>query len=332
MTPEKKQVVPSRKESPFDLGYENKVGFNESRNVDQKLVANVCQEMMKMFKGKRGVIEDKTSASSSHAHAVTIPHKDKFDKRGTKCVLLGYPLNQKGYTLYNLETVETFHSRDVIFEDSVFPFKDCNKHTPPMVTNEFHTFGGEEYADNPTINSLNSPNIVISNTPNSSTLVVVDSVSTVPSSSTNAAPPEQVRRSTKQTNKPVWLKDFVDPTVNKSTPHYHLFVSIDFLGIPKPHVFLANVFSNPKPSRYKQVVHYTGWRQAMDKELAALKKNNTWIFTVLPPGHKPISSKSVYKTKYNPDGTIERLNARLVVRGFNQQERIKSQVTNHLIL
>ncbi|GJV10081.1 retrovirus-related pol polyprotein from transposon TNT 1-94 [Tanacetum coccineum] len=217
--------------------------------------------------------------------AVTIPHKDKFDKRGTKCVLLGYPLNKKGYTLYNLDTRETFHSRDVIFEESVFPFKDCNKHTPQMVTNDFPTFGDED--------------------------------------STNAAPPEQVRRSTRQTNKPVWLKDFVDPTANKSTPHYPLFVSIYFSRIPIPHIaFLANVFSNPEPSRYKQAVQYTGWRQAMDKELAALEKNNTWTLTVLPPGHKPISSKWVYKTKYNPDGTVERLKARLVVRGFNQQERL----------
>ncbi|GKA61310.1 retrovirus-related pol polyprotein from transposon TNT 1-94 [Tanacetum coccineum] len=33
---------------------------------------------------------------------VTIPQKDKFDNRGIKCVLLGYPMNQKGYKLYNL--------------------------------------------------------------------------------------------------------------------------------------------------------------------------------------------------------------------------------------
>ncbi|GJY68944.1 hypothetical protein Tco_0471926 [Tanacetum coccineum] len=55
-------------ESPFDMGYENEVGFNQSRNVDQKLVAAVYQIMMKLLKGK-GIMEDKGSASSSHAHA-----------------------------------------------------------------------------------------------------------------------------------------------------------------------------------------------------------------------------------------------------------------------
>ncbi|GJX37369.1 retrovirus-related pol polyprotein from transposon TNT 1-94 [Tanacetum coccineum] len=32
------------------------------------------------------------------------PHKDKFDNRGIKSVLIGYPVNQKGYKLYNWET------------------------------------------------------------------------------------------------------------------------------------------------------------------------------------------------------------------------------------
>nr|GFB54332.1 hypothetical protein [Tanacetum cinerariifolium] len=59
------------RESPFDMGYENVVGFNQSGNVDQKLVATVFQEMMKMFKGK-DIMKEKASASSSYAHATTM--------------------------------------------------------------------------------------------------------------------------------------------------------------------------------------------------------------------------------------------------------------------
>ena len=37
-------------ETPFDMGAENEIGMGQNGNVDQKLVAAVCQEMMKMFK------------------------------------------------------------------------------------------------------------------------------------------------------------------------------------------------------------------------------------------------------------------------------------------
>ena len=52
--------------------------------------------------------------------AVTKPHKDKFENRGIKCILIGYPSNQKGYKLYNLDTKEIFLSRDVHFEEKIF--------------------------------------------------------------------------------------------------------------------------------------------------------------------------------------------------------------------
>ena len=37
-------------------------------------------------------------------------------------------------------------------------------------------------------------------------------------------------------------------------------------------------------------------------------------------GKKPISCKWVYRVKYNPDGTIQRFKAHLVIRGDHQIE------------
>lgn len=58
----------------------------------------------------------------------------------------------------------------------------------------------------------------------------------------------------------------------------------------------------------------------MQQELLALEKNDTWVVTNLPKGKKAIGSKQVYKIKYKPNGEVERLKTRLVVKGYNQIE------------
>ena len=47
---------------------------------------------------------------------------DKFEAKGVRSVLVGYPYAQKGYTLYDLEKKRVYVSRDVLFEEDIFPF------------------------------------------------------------------------------------------------------------------------------------------------------------------------------------------------------------------
>ena len=61
------------------------------------------------------------------AHNNSIKHK--FDQRGKPGIFIGYPYAQKGYKIFDIATETIFSSRDVIFHEGIFPFRDLSKFT-----------------------------------------------------------------------------------------------------------------------------------------------------------------------------------------------------------
>ncbi|KAB2627810.1 hypothetical protein D8674_032605 [Pyrus ussuriensis x Pyrus communis] len=60
------------------------------------------------------------------------------------------------------------------------------------------------------------------------------------------------------------------------------------------------------------------WTKAMEEEMDALQKNQTWDLVLLPRGKKRVGCRWVYTIKYKADGSIERYKARLVAKGYTQ--------------
>jgi hypothetical protein len=56
----------------------------------------------------------------------------------------------------------------------------------------------------------------------------------------------------------------------------------------------------------------------MEEELAALHQNKIWSLVPCNPLMNVISSKWVFKTKLKHDGSLDRLKAQVVAKGFHQ--------------
>jgi hypothetical protein len=78
-----------------------------------------------------------------------------------------------------------------------------------------------------------------------------------------------------------------------------------------------------EPKTYNEAVQsefWEDWQQAINDELTSIYGHGTWIEVEPPEGVKPLTTKWVFKIKRGDHGQIQRLKARLCVRGFEQEE------------
>nr|GEZ64340.1 ribonuclease H-like domain-containing protein [Tanacetum cinerariifolium] len=68
--------------------------------------------------------------------------------------------------------------------------------------------------------------------------------------------------------------------------------------------------SDPIPSSFEEAAKHQPWIDAMNSEMDAFYRNNTWDLVELPKGRKAIGSKWAWEIKYKLDGEMERYKAR----------------------
>lgn len=138
-----------------------------------------------------------------------------------------------------------------------------------------------------------------------------------------AVPPPPIRKSTRSHKVPSYLRDY-------SCAFAHSLASIEHIsGAPfdiahsltyshlepaYPFYLMTITACHQEPQHFFQAVKDPIRKEAMDKEIQALEKNNT----PLPPSKTPIGCKWVYRIKLNLDGTIERYQAQLMAKGYTQ--------------
>lgn len=192
---------------------------------------------------------------------------DKFGPKGVPCVFVGYPFAQKGYTLLNLTTMQTFVSRDVVFHEEVFPLNESSS---------------KSYIHRTHVVMPHSESVPFAH----DDLIELEVDAPENSAGTRDSTPQPVlRHSSRVTRKPAWLDGYVSHVQSSS----NVVQVVDLPLADEFHCFVAAVSSTADPVSFKQVVQCPHWVDAMNNELTALEENKAWIFTTLPPGKKPIA-------------------------------------------
>ena len=104
------------------------------------------------------------------------------------------------------------------------------------------------------------------------------------------------------------------------------FVSYEKLS-PNLRALITNLESIALPNCIQEALQHPEWRKAVNEEIQALQKNDTWKIMKLPQGKRPVGCKWVFNVKYRADGRIDRYKARLVAKGFTQTYGIDFQET-----
>ncbi|XP_076892200.1 uncharacterized protein LOC143543824 [Bidens hawaiensis] len=273
---------------------------------------------------------------------------------------IGYSNNKKGYKVWSLEQKQILFSRDVKFYESVFPFKENKSFDHDSLfdnqvntlnffdvfdTSEPVNFFDEKPDDEEGMLRETAANVE-SPIDNTSVSGRVDNQQSRHSSNGHdeirhgsnrhdeSISPEGIndsteselneliintRKSTRKTYCPKKLDDFV--VEGKVKYGFEKVVNYSKLSIDNL-CFATILNKTVEPQSFNEAMSDVNWVNAMNEEIEALNRNNTWNLVELPSNRKPIGCRWIYKIKYKSTGEIDRYKARLVSKGYNQREGI----------
>lgn len=227
------------------------------------------------------------------AYVLKNKKEGKFDERGRACVFVGYPVGQKGYKVYDPTTREILISRDVMFFENKFSFKEekeSKKKGPQDAVRD------DELAD--TTHGQQHHNDEEKE----------DDQSVEPQGenqgSDNPRPQGHNggRHSERTQQLPGHLKDYkvnllpsiANSSSNPPTGNSVIHLLSNHLNYNKlSHAYsayLAIISAQDEPKYFSQAIKHNHLKEAMKKEIEALESNGTWTLETLPSGRNAIDS------------------------------------------
>ncbi|WJX11887.1 hypothetical protein P8452_02442 [Trifolium repens] len=215
--------------------------------------------------------------------------RKKLDDKSEQLILVGYDATG-AYKMYNPKNQKIVISRDVIVDEkSKWNWESNNKkHVEVQLDDIEHNVTTQQNEDHDNHDAGNAQQIEMN--------------------TSSEEDEEAVRRSTRVRFPSVRLINHEIATYNAVNDDGDL-VHLAFLA-------------GTEPVDWHEAISDSHWKDAMNEEINSIEKNKTWRLVELPPQKKPVSVKWIFKIKRNPDGSILKHKARLVARGFLQQQGI----------
>lgn len=275
----------------------------------------------------------KVFGSRVWSHVRSYEKRSKFDPKAKECVFVGYPDGIKGYKLWDLKNRKFFISRDVVFEENIFPFKsklpDTNENFVRLhIENEEIL---EDCTMEPEVQESCTNSEQIFDTNNSNEAVESCHIKDLDALCLDECNEESAIQNT---DEKVIEDDKIDPGSETTTeepnisPGYRQASGMIRARRPPQYLddyILYNVKEMKKQD--KDPISVTEalssdeakmWKEAMTEEFDNLLSNQTWELVPKPVNTKPIGCKWVFKRKLNSEGEVIKFKARLVAKGYSQ--------------
>ena len=241
-----------------------------------------------------------------------------------------------------------FFSRDVVFKESIFPFKHWSSKSVPIPSSSSNSmFPMQPVIPKSSLHSVSAeftptftidiatppdkfPNLVHNSTDlDHSFPTSIDIVQPIVQPPAPPPVPQPLRKSTRPHKAPTYLHDYhcnlasahVSASASLTQSHdstasddssilYPISSTMSYDKLSTGHKAFALAVSISKElESYAQAILDPRWQDAMKVEIDALQANNTWVMCELPPDKVHIGCKWAYKVKLKAAGFVERYKA-----------------------
>ena len=189
---------------------------------------------------KPGISHLRVFGSIAHVH-VPDERRTKLDDKSESFIFIGYDANSKGYKLYNPHNKKIVISRDVVFDEE--GEWDFNSHADNF--NFFPQFKEDEH-------TMRKQPIETQQEPTNPPTSPMPTTHEDPSSSSSLSGSERAVTRTRN------LQDLYEVTERQDN------------------LTLFCLFADCEPVSFQEAVQEKKWRDAMDEEINAIEKNDTW--------------------------------------------------------